>query len=46
MKRGGLDEAAAFRNLQKLARDKNRKLVQIAEMIITAEEAFQVGDGE
>lgn len=41
MKHTGLDEATAFRNLQKLARDKNRKLVQIAEMIITAEEAFQ-----
>jgi AmiR/NasT family two-component response regulator len=41
MKRTGLDEAAAFRNLQKLARDKNRKLVQIAEMIITAQEAFE-----
>jgi response regulator NasT len=40
MKRANLDEAAAFRSLQKLARDKNRKLVQIAEMIVTAEEAF------
>jgi two-component system, response regulator PdtaR len=40
MKRTGNDEAAAFRSLQKLARDKNRKMAQIAEMIVTAEEAF------
>lgn len=40
MKRTGQDEATAFRSLQKLARDKNRKLAQIAEMIVTAEEAF------
>jgi AmiR/NasT family two-component response regulator len=40
MKRHGMDEATAFLSLQKLARDKNRKLVQIAEMIITVEEAF------
>src|SRR5262245_37367913 len=41
MKRTGLDEEAAFKSLQKLARDKNRKLVQIAEMIVTAEEVFE-----
>jgi len=41
MKKGGLDEAGAFRRLQKLASDKNRKLVEIASMILTAEEAFQ-----
>jgi two-component system, response regulator PdtaR len=40
MKRTGQDEAAAFRALQKLARDKNRKLAQIAEGIVLAEEAF------
>ena len=40
MKRTGQDEAAAFHSLQKLARDKNRKLAQIAEAIVTAEEAF------
>jgi AmiR/NasT family two-component response regulator len=40
MKRGGLDEQQAFRRLQKLASDKNRKLVEIAETILTAEEAF------
>jgi response regulator NasT len=43
MKRTGLDEGAAFSTLRKLARDKNRKLVDIAEMIVTAEEAFDVG---
>jgi len=40
MKRTKLDEPAAFKALQKMARDKNRKLVHIAEMIVTAEEAF------
>jgi two-component system, response regulator PdtaR len=41
MKRSGLDEPEAFRRLQKLARDKNRKLIEIATMIVTAEEAYQ-----
>jgi response regulator NasT len=41
MKKAGLDEAGAFRRLQKLASDKNRKLVEIASMILTAEEAFE-----
>lgn len=40
MKRTGLDEPAAFRRLQKLASDKNRKLVDVAQSIVTAEEAF------
>jgi two-component system, response regulator PdtaR len=40
MKRTGRDEASAFQTMQKLARDRNRKLVQIAEMLLTAEEAF------
>jgi AmiR/NasT family two-component response regulator len=40
MKKAGLDEADAFRRLQKLASDKNRKLVEIAQMILTAEEAY------
>jgi response regulator NasT len=40
MKKAGLDEPAAFRRLQKLASDKNRKLIEIAQMILTAEEAF------
>jgi response regulator NasT len=41
MKKTGLDEADAFRRLQKLASEKNRKLVEIATMILTAEEAMQ-----
>jgi two-component system, response regulator PdtaR len=41
MKKTGLDEQEAFRRLQKLASEKNRKLVDIAQMILTAEEAVQ-----
>ena len=41
MKKAKLDEAEAFRRLQKLASEKNRKLVEIASMILTAEEALQ-----
>jgi len=40
MKKANLGEHDAFRRLQKLASDKNRKLVEIAHMILTAEEAF------
>ena len=41
MKKAGLDEQEAFRRLQKLASERNLKLVQIAQMILTAEEALQ-----
>ncbi len=41
MKKAGLDEEEAFRRLQKLARDHNQKLVEVARMILRAEEAFQ-----
>jgi len=41
MKKAGLDESDAFRRLQKLASEKNLKLVEIARMIVTAEEALQ-----
>lgn len=44
MKRGGLDEQAAFRRMQKLASEKNKKLVEIAQIINTAEEAWSVED--
>jgi len=44
MKRAGLDELEAFRRLQRLASERNRKLVEIATMILTAEEAFQPVD--
>ncbi len=42
MKKAGLDEHDAFRRLQKLASDKNRKLIDIAQIILTAEEALDV----
>jgi len=41
MKKVGLDEKEAFRRLQKLAMDSNRKMVEVAHMVLTAEEAFQ-----
>jgi AmiR/NasT family two-component response regulator len=41
MKHGGLDEAEAFRRLQKLASEKNLKLIEIATSIVTAAEAFR-----
>jgi two-component system, response regulator PdtaR len=42
MKRAALDESDAFKRLQKLASAKNAKLVEIARMIVTAEEAYDV----
>jgi response regulator NasT len=42
MKKTGLDEHDAFRRLQKLASDKNRKLIEIAQSILTAEEALDI----
>ena len=41
MKKVPLDEPSAFRRLQKLASEKNLKLVEVARMIVTADEAFQ-----
>jgi AmiR/NasT family two-component response regulator len=40
MKRAGLEEQDAFRRLQLLSSQKNQKMVEIAEMIVTAEEAM------
>lgn len=40
MKRAGLSEQDAFRRLQKLASDKNMKMIRVAEMIVTVEEAM------
>lgn len=37
MKQTGLDEAAAFRQMQNLSRNKNRKLIEIARMVLTPE---------
>ena len=39
MKRAGLDEQEAFRRLQRMASENNRRLVEIAESILAAEEA-------
>ena len=44
MKRGQLDEQEAFRRLQKLASEKSRKLVEVAQMILVAEEALRPPD--
>jgi response regulator NasT len=41
MKKAGLDENEAYRRLQRLASDRNKKLIDVAQMILTAEEAFQ-----
>ena len=40
MKKVSLDEQEAFRRLQKLASEKNKKLIEIARSILTAEEAY------
>lgn len=41
MKRAGLEEQDAFKRLQLLSSQKNQKMVEIAKMIVTAEEAFK-----
>ena len=43
MRRTGLSEDEAFRRLQRLASDRNRKLVDVARMILTAEDAYRLG---
>jgi response regulator NasT len=43
MKRASLDEATAFRRLQKTASDRNLKLAEVSRIIVTAEEAFAEG---
>lgn len=40
MKRADISEEDAFRRLQTLSREKNQKMVEIAQMIVTAEEAM------
>ncbi len=44
MRQARLDEHDAFRRLQKLARDTNRKLIDIAQMVITTEAALRPND--
>ena len=41
MKKAGLDEQAAFQRLQRLASDRNQKMVEIARMILFASEASE-----
>jgi response regulator NasT len=41
MKRAKIDEQTAFRRLQKLASQKNLKLVDVARLILTADEAIE-----
>src|SRR5439155_25976433 len=43
-KRVGVAEQEAFRRLKKLASDRNRKLVDIARLILSSEETFQALD--
>lgn len=40
MRRANLDEQNAFRRLQRLASEKNRRLVDMARLILTADDAF------
>ena len=41
MKRERIDEQEAFRRLQKLAMQQNRKLVEVAQMILSVSDAFE-----
>jgi response regulator NasT len=41
MRKAGLDEQEAFRRLQKMAMDSNRRMIEVAHMILTTAEAFQ-----
>ena len=41
MKKAGLNEPEAFLRLQKLARDQNQKMVEVARMILRADKAFR-----
>lgn len=44
MKRSGLDEDGAFRRLQKLASEKNLKLVELSRSVVTAEEVLGIAE--
>jgi two-component system, response regulator PdtaR len=41
MRLSNLDEAEAFRRLQRLANEKNLKLIEMANSIVTADQAFR-----
>ena len=40
MKRAQLDEPAAYRRLQQLASERNQKMIDVANTILTADQAF------
>ncbi len=44
MSKANLDEATAFRRLQKLARDQNKRVIDVARMIIDAAAAFEAAE--
>ena len=46
MKRGNMDEQDAFRGLQKMASEKSRKLIDIAQMILVTEELLSSSNKE
>jgi response regulator NasT len=41
MRKAGLDEQEAFRRLQKVAMDSNRRMIEVAHMVLTADDVFQ-----
>jgi response regulator NasT len=43
MRRGHLEEQEAFKRLQDLASNENRKMIEIARMIVTTEKALNPG---
>jgi len=46
MKQADLDENTVFRKLQKLVRNKSKKLANVAEIIVFAAEAIQAMDDD
>jgi hypothetical protein len=41
MRRVGVDEEEAYRRLRRLASDRNRKLVEVAQLVLGAEDVFR-----
>lgn len=46
MKRERIDEQEAFRRLQKLAMNQNRKLIEVAQMVLSVSDAFEPGSSK